>query len=311
MGGPTRLMSSQRWRGRPVQSHLRILFGTIALLSALSGQVYVMAVPPQSAPDSAGLQVFLSAVGKGDSPAVLHEPELSVHIDKAVAQVKALRSAKDEPLLFAVLVDTSKSDAAAADLVKEAAFQLFERLASAPNQGYLVLFNHRVAVSRDPIPASQAKEALGATIFEGGTAVYDAIEQTCKQKLSRLGNPAKPRRVILLISDGEDNSSHVTHIRAEEAALEEGVSVFSLVTKSPLGGPRGENFLKEISRRTGGLSTDKDLKKDVPLVVAGIEAQWMITLTPTQPADKKLHSMQTKYMQKEVHIYAPSDVLLE
>lgn len=294
-----------------MQSRLRLLFGTAVLLSALSGQIHLMAVPPQSAPDSAGLQVFLSAFGKSDSPAVLQEAELSVRIDKTVAQVKAVRSAKGEPLLFAVLVDTSKSDASAADSVKEAAFQLFERLARAPNQGYLVLFNHRVAVSRDPISASQAKEALGATIFEGGTAVYDAIEQTCKQELSRSGNPTTPRRVILLISDGEDNSSHVTHIRAEEAALEEGVSVFSLMTKSPLGGPRGENFLREISQRTGGLSIDKELKKGVPVLVAGIEAQWMITLIPTQPADKKLHPMQTRCMQKDVHVYAPSDVLLE
>ncbi|MGC1370672.1 MAG: hypothetical protein WA824_00915, partial [Candidatus Sulfotelmatobacter sp.] len=178
-----------------MESHLRILFWTIVLLGAPSGLTQVMAVPPQPSPDSAGLQVFLSALGKNDSQAVLQEPDLSVRIDKTIAQVKAVRSALDEPLLFAVLVDVSGSDAAAANSVKEAAFQLFQHLAGAENQGYLVLFNQKVAVSRDPISASQAKKALGSVIFKGGTAVYDAIDPTCKQKLSRSGNPAKPRRV--------------------------------------------------------------------------------------------------------------------
>lgn len=294
-----------------MQSNLRIALWAIVLLCALSSQSHVMAVPQQSRPDITGFQVLLTAFGKSDSPLVLQESDISVRIDKAAAQVKSVRSAKEEPLLFAVLVDTSKSDAAIADSVKEAAFQLFQELASAQNQGYLVLFNHKVTVSREPISASRVKEVLESTIFDGGTAVYDAIAETCKQKLSRSGNPAKPRRVILLISDGEDNSSDITHRKAEEAALEEGVSVFSLVTRSPYGESRGKDFLKEIGRRTGGFSSDKDLKKDVSDSVEAIAAQWMITLAPTGQADQKLHSMQIRCRKKDIHIYAPTDVLLE
>jgi len=62
---------------------------------------------------------------------------------------------------------------------------------------------------------------------------------------------------------------------------------------------------------SGRLSTDKDLKKGVSVSVVAIEAQWMITWLQTQSADKNLHSMQLKCGQKDVHIYAPSDVLLE
>jgi Mg-chelatase subunit ChlD len=158
---------------------------------------------------------------------------------------------------------------------------------------------------------SDVQKALDSAMFDGGTAVYDAIEQTCKQKLSRSGNPANARRVILLISDGEDNQSHVTHIKAEETALEEGVSVFSIVTRGPMGGPRGASFMKEVSQRTGGFVTDKDLKRAVPILLAAIQAQWAVTVVPTTSPDRRLHSMHIKYAQKDVRISAPSELLLE
>src|SRR6202043_652081 len=96
-------------------------------------------------------------------------------------------------------------------LDKKAASQLFQGLATDGNQGYLVLFNVSAAISARPLQASEVQRLLEVAKFGGGTAVYDAVEQTCIQKLSRSKNPNIPRRVILLISDGEDNQSHVTH----------------------------------------------------------------------------------------------------
>ena len=75
-----------------------------------------MAVPPQSPPDKPDLQLFLTAFAKDDSPAIPQETGLSVLVDKTPAQVKAVRSVKDDPLLFAVLVDISKSAATAANV---------------------------------------------------------------------------------------------------------------------------------------------------------------------------------------------------
>jgi VWFA-related protein len=274
---------------------------------------------PQATPDQVGIEFLLTALTKNESPAVLQEARLSVAIDKSAAQLKAVRSAKSDPLVFAVLVDISKSDAASADSVREAAFQVFQGLATGDNQGYVVLFNDRVAVSPHPIPASQAKEVLNSTQFGGGTALYDAIALTCKQSLSRSTNPGNPRRVILLISDGDDNSSHIAHAQMEQATLQEGVSVFSVMMKSPFSvmmksapsRSRGETLLKEISRMTGGVSIETDLKSAVPLVLAAINAQSIVTVVPSQSRDNKLHSVQVKSTQKDIHIYAPTDVSLQ
>src|SRR4029077_19994752 len=94
---------------------------------------------PQSPPDNQSVQVFLTASGKRDSPVTLTQSELSVSVDKQPAQVNALRAAKSDPLLFAVVVDTSRSDAGGAALIKKAALELFQGLATGGNQGYLVL----------------------------------------------------------------------------------------------------------------------------------------------------------------------------
>jgi hypothetical protein len=62
---------------------------------------------------------------------------------------------------------------------------------------------------------------------------------------------------------------------------------------------------------TGGLATDKDLKHAIPVSLAAIEAQWAITVVPTQSAEGKLHLMQTKCAQKDVRISAPTGLFLE
>lgn len=285
---------------------MRTLCWGVVLVSVLLSET-VIAAPAQSSPEKPDLQVFLTAFARGDSAAVLQEAELSVLIDGAPAQLKTVRPAKNDPLLFAILVDHSGSDAHTGESIKEAALQLFQGLRTDQNQGYLVLFNDRIGVSRDGISALQAKQVLDSTRFYGGTAVYDAIEQTCIQKLSRSGNPA--RRVILLISDGEDDASYATQKRAEEAALREGVSVFALETNDTH--MRGDKFLRKLSQETGGFFTDKDFKKAVPAAFAAIDAQSIITFSPTQSTDKNLHAMKIKSTQKDVHISAPNSVPLE
>jgi len=285
-----------------------ILLGFSALVMHGAGQTTAAS---QASPRLADAQFFFTALAKDRSPAVLGEANLIVLVGNALSQVKSVRSAKNDPLLFAVLVDVSKSDAPTADSIREAAFRLFQGLATDTNQGYLVLFDDEVVSTQTPISVSAAKKALDSAKFSGGTAVYDAIEMICRQRLSRSANPAVPRRVILLISDGEDNTSHVTHKQAEQAALEEGVSVFSVVTRGPLGGPQGEKFLKEVSQTTGGFATDKGLKQAVSVLLAAVNAQWLVTLRSTESADGKLHSVQLKCMQKDVHISAPNGVLLK
>ena len=286
----------------------------VAVASGLAvnglGQI---AASPQAASGQSSVQFFLTALAKDKSPVLLQETALSVRVDKAAAQVKSVRSVNDDPLLFAIVVDKSKSDVSRADSIKAAALELFQGLATGQNQGYLVMFNDEVATTQAPVSVAQAKKALDSAAFTGGTAVYDAIEITCRQRLSRSANTS--RRVIFLISDGDDNASRVTRKEAEQSALEEGVSVFSVMTNptgtNPTNGLDGQQVLKEISQKTGGFATDADLRKAVSLLLTTMKAQWAVSLVSTQSADRKLHSIEIKCGQKDVRISAPTSVLIE
>ena len=274
------------------------------LVIALKGAVGQPSQTEQAAKPSQ--TVYFTAQAKDGSSVVLDPKELSVSIDKQPSPIGAMRSSKEDPLLFAVLVDVSRSDAASANAIKQAALQLFQGLGNSRNRGYLVLFNQGVAISKQPLATSEAKQALEEVKFSGGTAVYDAIEQTCRRALSRLANANIPRRVIILISDGGDNQSHVTHTKAEEAAQEEGIAVFSL---APQPEPRGERFLKEVSESTGGRYINNNLKQLIP-VLSAIDAQWLVSFTPSQSGGGKLHSVRIKSTQKHVEISAPANIFL-
>jgi hypothetical protein len=185
-------------------------------------------------------------------------------------------------------------------------------LSTDTNRGYLVLFNQAVALSKQPLQASQVQSVVDGVKFSGGTAVYDAIQQTCIQRLSRSGNLDTPRRAILLISDGEDNLSHVTSTNAEGAAEKEGIAVFSLAIRSSLAGPRGERFLKEVSHNTGGQAISvKKLTDGVGPLLTAIGDQFDVSFVPAQSLDQTTHLLEVKTSQKHVRIAAPAHISIQ
>jgi Ca-activated chloride channel family protein len=265
--------------------------------------------PPPPLPEKPPVQVFITATGKHGPPVMLSSSDLSVSVDKQAVRVDEVRSAKNDPLLFAVLVDISKSDSGDSDDIRKAALQLFQSLSVGGNQGYLVFFNEVTTMSTAPIATSRVQQALKIVSFNGGTAVYEAIVKTCSEKLSKEKNLSTPRRAIILLSDGEDNASRVPATKAETEAERQGIAVFSLATSNSGLRTRGEQFLKEISRTTGARAiVGKSLEKGVPDVVSAIEDQWALRFLPIQ-TDQKLHSLQIKSGQKDVDISAPAHFL--
>jgi len=254
------------------------------------------------------VQVFLTATGKNAS-SMPPQLDLSVSVDDQTAQVVSLRSAREYKLLFALLVDTSASTAKRADSVRNAAWQVFAALSSEGAQGYLVFFNTQVVMSTAPLQPPAARAALDDVKFGGGTALFDAIWDTCKKALKRSANPDAPRRAVLLLSDGDDDQSRAYPNEAEQAAEAEGVAIFSL---TEYGSPTGEHLLREASQDTGGQTiVVGDVKEGVTPFLAAIQGQWALTVLPQQTPDQRLHSLKVKSTQKNVRISAPAQIPLQ
>jgi Ca-activated chloride channel homolog len=264
---------------------------------------------PPSPQESKPVLLFVTASGDNVSANMLSAPQLHVYIDKQPARVVSLRSAKEDKLLFAVLVDVSTSEARQAESIKEVAGQIFDALSKNGNLGYLVFFSHQVARSKAALDSSTARLAIDRVKFGGGTAIYDAIEETCIQALNRSHNPDTPRRVIVLLSDGDDNSSHATLKNAEEKAEEEGIAIFSLSDET--NGSTGEHHLKEAAQETGGYAiTTKKRGEGTISVIDAINGQWALTLSSAQAPDQNLHTLAIKGAEKNVRISAPARIPL-
>src|ERR1035441_6484767 len=110
-----------------------LLSGTVSHLVA-QGPV----LPPPAKP---AVEIFLTASGKHSTPATLDQPQLTVTLDKQPAQVTSVRSAKNDKLLFAVLVDVSTSNRKDSVSIRKTANQLFQGLSVGEGRGDLGVFD--------------------------------------------------------------------------------------------------------------------------------------------------------------------------
>jgi len=295
-----------------IRYSLRIFHVLVLFCIANQSHTQAQMAPSTNQP----VQIYLTLSGPSGSPPVPTLSQLSVAIDKQPARLTSLRSANADKMLFALLVDTSTSEAKQAASIRETALQLFQGLSEGGNEGYLVIFDHLVSASKKPVQLSEARQTLGSLKFGGGTALLDAIAGTCTRILSKSLNPETPRRAIFMLTDGEDNSSHINHSKAEEIAEGEGVAIFSLQTgttgMSSSEAHRAFDFLKEASLRTGGQAFQtKKVEEGIPLLLKAVHEQWILAVVPNQPADRKSHTLTIENSEKSVEVSAPTLIFLE
>ena len=80
----------------------------------------------------------------------------------------------------------------------------------------------------------------------GDTAIYDAVS-AASQQLAGIRETQPVRRAIILITDGDDNSSHINLQQAEEDAQREECAVYVMSLNPEKGGA-----MMELSEVTGG-----------------------------------------------------------
>ena len=98
------------------------------------------------------------------------------------------------------------------------------------------------------------------------TALYDAV-YLASQRLEEVPAAAGERRVIVLITDGEDTTRHGSYSAAMEQAERAGAMVYSLIIvpiEADAGrNTGGEHALIQMSRDTGGKYYYVEDKKDL------------------------------------------------
>ena len=114
------------------------------------------------------------------------------------------------PLDLVLLIDTSSSMFGRMALAQDAAIDLIRTLKPG-DRGAVVLFSHTIRIAH-PLTGDfpRLESAIRGAVPSGATAVYEALYVTLRDLARSRAEPGEPRRqAVVVLSDGEDNRSHV------------------------------------------------------------------------------------------------------
>jgi len=219
-------------------------------------------------------------------------------VDQEITQF----SSEDAPLSVGIVFDTSGSMGAKLQKSRQAVAQ-FMKTANPQDEFFLVEFSDRPElVQTFTTETEEVQNRLTFTQAKGRTALLDGVYLAMNQ----MKKAHNPRKAILIISDGGDNSSRYTETEVKNAVREADVQIYAIGIFEPvmsrgrtveeMGGPA---LLAEMAEQTGGRHFAVDNLAELPDVAAkiGIELrnQYLLGYSPKNAArDGKYRRVQVK-----------------
>ena len=159
----------------------------------------------------------------------------------------------DIPVAMGIVIDNSGSMREKRSKVNQAALNLV-RSSNPRDEVFIVNFNDEQYLDQDfTHDLLKLKEALEKIDARGGTALYDAVVASADHLKQ---NARLEKKVIFLVTDGEDNASSETLEQAiKQLQLEGGPSVYAIGILGDEDHPkRAKKALQIIADRTGGIA---------------------------------------------------------
>ena len=173
---------------------------------------------------------------------------------KPADQIRSFHSETDLPLQVGLLVDASNSVRDRFKFEQESAIEFLNQTVRPKyDRAFVVGFDVTPEVTQDFTDNTEAlSRGVRALRPGGGTAMYDALYFASRDKLLKEQQSGPVRRAIILLSDGDDNMSHVTREEAIEMAQRADVIVYTISTNVTGSRHAGDKVLERIADATGG-----------------------------------------------------------
>jgi hypothetical protein len=281
-----------------------------------SGDFRFQASPATTTETAAQAVITVSDDAGNPLPAPAKD-SVQLHIDKRPVEIEEIRSLKNNPLYFSVLLDVSGSSKQFAAQQIAAASRLFVDLSAGNSHGYLILFKSEIATNDRFLSTSSVEEILRRFPQQsrfGGTALYDAIIHAATEQLSSTKIPRNSRRAIFILTDGGDNTSHKSLEQTLKIVQKEGIPIFAVGFSqdngpgSPAGLKRDLKILRTLSDKTGGSVTSLDQPSDPVRTAAYLtEGQCLLLFKPPALKPNKSYAMKIEPSVAEIHVLAPTE----
>lgn len=299
---------------------LRRCFGFKSLLLALpcalmfapaAVSLQQSANPPTDSPQGPTLKVSVNVVNvyavvreKKRLIPDLNRDDFEVTEDDVPQEVRYFSRQADTPLTLVLAVDTSPSQQRVLAGEQQASKQFASQVLRPKDEFAIIHFDLEVELLQDFTSDLQyLTRAIDETEINGGgggplpgtfpnsrpccTHLYDAVYLASAQMLKNEAG----RKVIILVTDGQDEGSSETLDRSLEAAQKADVIVYSilLVDRGAYGGTgfgySGESVLSKLSTETGGrvirADNPRNTSEAFQEIASELRTQYLLGYTPS------------------------------
>lgn len=190
--------------------------------------------------------------GKGELVGGLTKADFTVAEDKKPQSIILVQH-QDTPVSIGLLVDDSGSMEPKRAGVTGAALDLVK--ASNPqDESFVLNFSDQAYLDQDfTSDIGKLEKGLSHPALSGGTALYDTVV-TAASKMER--DAKRPRKVLIIVTDGNDNSSQATLRDAIRRVQDmQGPAIYSIgLLFGPGGSRQAQHSLEALSAETGGIA---------------------------------------------------------
>jgi Ca-activated chloride channel family protein len=173
-------------------------------------------------------------------------------LEDDVPQAVKFFSTDDTPISIGIILDVSGSMKSKIARAREAVRRFIE-WSNAQDEFFAITFNDDVMLLADFTDGEVLLTYLPFLRAKGRTALFDAVyEGVLKLKHSRYG-----KRALLVVSDGQDNSSRYSYGALSRLMKEADVQIYTIGTPDPTlyntyFEQQGISILQQVSKLTGG-----------------------------------------------------------
>jgi len=244
------------------------ILGSLAVVAAVSAQ---QAQPPALPPSAAAqtdrqgtivrnvnlVEVLFSVVTKREKLVTdLNKENFKVFDDGQQQAITDFSQPTDLPLRIGMVLDTSNSIRERLKFEQDAAIDfLFNALRRNKDQAFLMTFDDGPQIIKEFTgDTGELRDTILKQRAGGGTSLYDAVYAASNHLLNNSPTPSGPnpdvRRVLVVISDGDDNSSNRSRGESVDMAQRAGVIIYSISTSTDwISAEDEKDPAKRISRK--------------------------------------------------------------
>jgi VWFA-related protein len=178
------------------------------------------------------------------------------------------------PLRVGIMIDTSSSIRQRFTYEQQAAIDFLLQVMHPADRAFVEGFDVQTDIEQD---FTNRVDLLDSGISRlrpgGGTALYDSLYKTCRDQMLTLQQQADVRKMVVLVSDGDDDYSRATEDDAIKMCQRAETIVYTISTNTGPSRDKGDDVLLRISDATGGRSFFPKRMEDVSEGFLNIEAE--------------------------------------